>query len=126
MSVPALAIASKTRLLLLLALTVLIVAALGAAADPPGAAAATVSSGPLQADTGSGRWRLSFEDRRARRVGRGPERGDDQDRDGGEKEVAGLRGDGKRCDAHAGAAMAPALPQRWRPTTRSDAGSRSS
>ena len=69
MSVTALAIASKTRrLLLLLALTVLIVAALGAATDPPGAAAATVSSGPLQADTGSGRWRLSFQDRRGHRV----------------------------------------------------------
>ncbi|HEX2388713.1 MAG TPA: TIM-barrel domain-containing protein [Solirubrobacterales bacterium] len=68
MSVTALAIASKTRNLLLAALTVLIVAALGAATDPPGAAAATVSSGPLQADTGSGRWRLSFEDRRGHRV----------------------------------------------------------
>jgi hypothetical protein len=63
------ATASPPRLLLpLAALAVLVVAALGAATDPGRAAAATVSSGPLEAATGSARWHLSFQDRRGRRV----------------------------------------------------------
>jgi len=59
---------AKLLLLLLAALTTLVAAALSAATGPERAAAATVSSGPLQAETGSGRWRLSFQDRHGHRV----------------------------------------------------------
>ena len=71
MRATALATASASRkllLLLLTALTVLAVAGLAAATEPGRAAASTVSSGPLQAETGSGRWRLSFQDRSGHRV----------------------------------------------------------
>ena len=62
------ATASTSRNLLLAALTILATTALAAATDPGRAAASTVSSGPLQAETGSGRWRLSFQDRNGHRV----------------------------------------------------------